>query len=291
MPDVLVVGEALVEFVSTEAGATLREARAFEKGIGGAAARLAIGLARRGVSSGFVGRVGDDPFGHFLADGLAAEGVDVSQLGFERRARTGLVFTSPTGQGRRDPLFFRHPSAGMFLSPGHVNPAYIKTARAIVYNPSGLMGEPSRSAVFKALAIAQGAGLWRVYHVNLHLSLWESESEARYGLGLGLERAEVVALNRDELEFLSGMRDVAEGTQALWRDPMRMLVVALGAEGCAYRTAAGFRQVPGYPVEAMDSDSMHVTFLAGFLAKLVRRDFAFNQEDIFAYCSTSQALP
>jgi len=280
MPDVLSVGEALVEFVSTEAGATLREAHAFEKGIGGSAARLAIGLARLGVSSGFVGRVGDDPFGHFLGDGLAAEGVDVSQLGFERRARTGLAFSSLSAHRGRDLVFFRHPSADMLLSPGHINPAYIKAARAITYNSSGLTGEPSRSAVFKALAIAQGAGLLRVYRVDAHLSLWESESEARYGLGLGLERAGVVVLNQDELEFLSGVRDAAEGTQALWRDPMRMLVATLGGEGCAYRTAAGFGQIPGFPTQAMNADSMGAGFLAGLLAEWVRTDFSLNQEDI-----------
>jgi len=80
MPDILTIGEALIDFVSTEAKVTLRGAQAFKKMAGGAPVKVAVGLSRLGVSSGFTGRVGDDPFGHFLADTLATAGVDVSQL-------------------------------------------------------------------------------------------------------------------------------------------------------------------------------------------------------------------
>jgi fructokinase len=275
MPDVLTIGEALIDFVSTKAEVTLREAPGFEKAAGGAPANVAVGLARLGVSSGFIGRVGDDPFGHFLADTLAAESVDVSQLGFERRARTGLAFVSLTAEGERDFVFFRHPSADMFLSPGHINPSYVNKARAIVYGSIGLIAEPCRSAVFKALAIAHTAGALRIYDANLRLSLWGSESEARYGLRLGLDRADVVKLSQDELEFLSGTRDLAAGMKALWRaqssqgEGTRLMIVSLGDQGCAYRTATDFGQIPGYRVDTVDTTGAGDGFLAGLLAELL----------------------
>jgi fructokinase len=275
MPDVLTIGEALIDFVSTRADVTLREAPAFEKAAGGAPANVAVGLARLGVSSGFIGRVGDDPFGHFLADTLAAEGVDVSQLGFERKARTGLAFVSLTAEGERDFVFFRHPSADVFLSPGHINPSYVKNARAIVYGSIGLIAEPCRSGVLKALAIAHGAGALRVYDANLRLSLWGSESEARYGLRLGLDRADVAKLSQDELEFLSGNRDLAAGMKTLWRaqssqgEGMRLMIVTLGAQGCAYSTDTDFGQIPGYGVDTVDTTGAGDGFLAGLLAELL----------------------
>jgi fructokinase len=275
MPNVLTIGEALIDFVSTKAEVTLREAPGFEKAAGGAPANVAVGLARLGVSSGFIGRVGDDPFGHFLADTLATEGVDVSQLGFERRARTGLAFVSLTAEGERDFVFFRHPSADMFLSPGHINPSYVNKARAIVYGSIGLIAEPCRSAVLKALAITHAAGALRIYDANLRLSLWGSESEARYGLRLGLDRADVVKLSQDELEFLSGTRDLKAGMKALWRaqssqgEGTRLMIVTLGAQGCAYRTATDFGQIPGYRVDTLDTTGAGDGFLAGLLAELL----------------------
>lgn len=276
MPDVITIGEALIDFVSTQTGVTLQAAPAFEKAAGGAPANVAMGLARLGVTSGFIGRVGDDPFGHFLAETLATGGVDVSQLGFERRARTGLAFVSLTADGDRDFVFFRHPSADMLLSPGHINPNYVRDARIIVYGSIGLIAEPCRSAVFKALAIARDASVLRVYDANLRLSLWGSEAEARYGLRLGLERADIVKLSLEELEFLTDTRHLSRAMQAIWADSMRLLIVTLGAQGCAYRTTADLGQVPGYRVDTVDTTGAGDGFLAGLLAELLATDLSFD---------------
>ena len=66
-PEVTCIGEAIVDFVSLRSGLPLSEAPGFLKLAGGAAANVAIGLARLRTRSAFVGRVGDDSFGHFLA--------------------------------------------------------------------------------------------------------------------------------------------------------------------------------------------------------------------------------
>ena len=47
---------------------------------GGPAATAAVTLARQGVPTAFLGRVGSDVAGSFIREGLAAEGVDVSGL-------------------------------------------------------------------------------------------------------------------------------------------------------------------------------------------------------------------
>ena len=92
--DVITFGEALIDFVSTELGVTLVQASAFKKAPGGAPANVAVGLARLGTRSGFVGKVGDDDFGHFIARVLAENGVDSSAVLFDKGARTALAFVS-----------------------------------------------------------------------------------------------------------------------------------------------------------------------------------------------------
>jgi fructokinase len=286
MPDIITIGEAQVEFVSIEPGVTLSEARAFEKKIGATPLNVALGVARQRVSSGFIGRVGDDPFGRFLADTLVGQGVDVSQLAFEPKARTSLAFISLRSDGERDYLFFRHPSADLLLSPGHINPSYIKSARAIFYDSMSLTGEPCRSAVLKALAIARDAGVLRVYDTNLRLSLWGSEAEARYGLGLGLDRADIAKLNLDELEFMSGTRDPMQGLEKLWNEisrkgnGLRLMIVTMGAQGCAYRTPTETNQLPGYSVEAIDAAGAGDGFLVGLLAELVATGLSSERDKV-----------
>ncbi|MFW5748332.1 MAG: PfkB family carbohydrate kinase, partial [Chloroflexota bacterium] len=91
---VVCLGELLIDFVALESGVTVGEASGFEKAPGGAPANVAVGVARLGHDAAFVGQVGDDPFGHFLADVLDAEGVNVAGLRFSKEARTALAFVS-----------------------------------------------------------------------------------------------------------------------------------------------------------------------------------------------------
>ena len=61
MADILCIGDLLIDFVPTVTGTGLVDAPAFTKAPGGAAANVAVGLARLGVKSAFMGKVGDDP--------------------------------------------------------------------------------------------------------------------------------------------------------------------------------------------------------------------------------------
>jgi fructokinase len=113
MADVVCLGELLIDFVPTVTGTSLIEAPAFKKAPGGAPANVAVGLARLGTPAAFMGKVGDDPFGHFLAQILADAGVDVGPLRFSDAARTALAFVSLHADGEREFMFYRHPSADM----------------------------------------------------------------------------------------------------------------------------------------------------------------------------------
>lgn len=63
----------------------------------------------------FVSQLGDDEFGHMLADILKHNNVDNSGVRFESTARTALAFVTLRADGEREFLFFRHPSADMLL--------------------------------------------------------------------------------------------------------------------------------------------------------------------------------
>src|SRR3989304_6304010 len=95
MPDVIAHGEVLIDFVPTVSGVALAATPAFIKAPGGAPANVAVGLARLGAASGFMGQVGDDAFGHFLAQTRRENGGDVSALRFSTAARTALPLVSP----------------------------------------------------------------------------------------------------------------------------------------------------------------------------------------------------
>ena len=96
-------------------------------------------------ASAFVGMVGDDAFGHFLADTLAQCGVDVGPLRYTAKARTALAFVSLRADGEREFMFYRHPSADMMFTPGEVDTAAIAAAEALHFDSISLASENPRA--------------------------------------------------------------------------------------------------------------------------------------------------
>ena len=86
---------------------------------GGAPANVAVAAARLGVGSGFIGRVGDDLFGDFILNALAASGVDTSAiLRDPPPTRTTLAFVEVSEDGDRAFTFYRSmPAADELLAP------------------------------------------------------------------------------------------------------------------------------------------------------------------------------
>src|SRR6476620_11640022 len=76
-PAVVTLGEATIDFIATQGGA-FETFPPFVPTPGGAPANIAVALARLGVPVSFIGRVGDDPFGHAILASFRAAGVDTS---------------------------------------------------------------------------------------------------------------------------------------------------------------------------------------------------------------------
>jgi fructokinase len=269
MADAICLGELLIDFVPTVTGTTLVDAPAFRKAPGGAPANVAVGLARLGVSSAFMGKVGDDPFGHFLASTLAEAGVDTGPLRFSAEARTALAFVSLRADGEREFMFYRHPSADMLLTPEEIDEAAIRRAKLLHFGTISLISEPSRGATLHAIEVARDAGCLISCDPNLRLALWPDPAAAREGLLLGIESAQVVKISDGELRFLTGSDDPAAARQQLWHDRLQLMVVTLGAAGCVYFTPGFDGVVVGFSVAAIDATGAGDGFVAGLLRGLL----------------------
>ena len=156
---VVCFGELLIDFVALESGVTVGEASGFQKAPGGAPANVAVAVSRLGYPSAFLGQVGDDPFGHHLADVLAADDVDVSGLKFSTEARTALAFVSLAAGGERSFSFYRNPSADMLMTPADVDLSVIDRASIFHFGSITLIDEPAKSATLAALQHALDQGL------------------------------------------------------------------------------------------------------------------------------------
>ncbi|MDS4019408.1 MAG: PfkB family carbohydrate kinase [Candidatus Competibacter sp.] len=278
MADAICLGELLIDFVPTVTGTGLIDAPAFIKAPGGAPGNVAVGLARLGVRSAFMGKVGDDPFGRFLANTLAETGVDVGPLRFSTEARTALAFVSLRADGEREFMFCRHPSADMLFDPREVDVEAIQRAKLLHFGSISLIGEPSRSATLYAVDTARAAGCLISYDPNLRLPLWPDANAAREGMLLGLQKAHVVKLSDDESEFLTGIGNLENACKTLWHDDLKLVVVTRGCAGCVYFTPEFSGEVKSFAVEAVDATGAGDGFVAGLLQGLLAEPATFRDE-------------
>ena len=271
MPDAICLGEALIDFIALEAGASLMDVSGFKKAPGGAPANVAAGLSKLGNPSAFVGKVGDDPFGRFLARTFAENGVDTSRMLFDPTVRTGLAFVSLTADGVPEFMFYRNPSADMLLAPEELDAEFIKSARAFHYGSITLISEPSKSATEAAIGHAAESGLLISYDPNLRRPLWPSEAQAREQMLAAMAHPDVVKLSDEELEFLTGTSDLPKGAGRLTGayPNIKLVAVTLGDRGCYFRTENAEGSVPAFSVHAVDTTGAGDGFVAGMLSCLL----------------------
>jgi fructokinase len=269
MTRVITLGEMLVDFVSTAPG-TLAEAPAFVPAAGGAPANVAVGVARLGVASSFLGKVGNDPWGTFLAHTLQQHGVDTSGLRFTTEARTTLAFVSLQPDGERDFVFYRHPGADMLYAPADVDEQLIAEAAIVHCGSISLSAEPVRSATLHAVELAHKHGILCSYDPNLRLPLWKDEKFARTAILELWHLANIIKVSEEELFFLSGYNDIAEAARHLWHDNLRLLAITRGAAGSACFTApTNYVSVPGYAVQAVDTTGAGDGWMAALLVQTI----------------------
>ena len=303
MPDVISLGELLIDFVPTVSGVTLIQADAFKKAAGGAPANVAVGLAKLGVSSGFMGKVGDDAFGHFLAQTLQVQQVDIRGLRFSQDGRTCLAFVSLRADGEREFIFYRHRNQDLLLefAPAEIDIDHIRAAHHFHFGSISLITEPSRRATLLAVKTAQAAGLVISYDPNLRLNLWTNAETAKRGILSGWQYANVIKVSEEELAFLTDtdLIDIQNATRwqtaarKLWHSNLRLLVVTCGRAGCKYLTHEFYGDVPGFAVETIDTTGAGDGFVAGLLKGLrdAKRPIAeCDEAQLRAICRYANAV-
>ncbi|HAL60956.1 MAG TPA: carbohydrate kinase [Chloroflexi bacterium] len=272
MVDVICLGEALID-IFAPVGMSLKEAEIFRRAPGGAPANVAAALAKLCVSVGFIGKVGEDPFGHLLAETLAGVGVDISLMRFEPEARTTLAWVAQPDVNRSEFIFYRHPGADMLLRADEIDADYVTQARIFHYGSISLIADPSRTATFYALEVAKEAGALISYDPNWRPFLWRGLDHARQGILEGLTYADLVKVNETELEFMTGHADIDAGSQWLLERDVRLVVVTRGPEGSYFNDGRAKGFVTAFRVDTVDATGCGDGFVAGLLASLLERGY------------------
>jgi ribokinase len=197
---------------------------------GGKGANQAVAAARLGAGVAMVGRVGADPHGTRLREGLANEGVDVEHVAVDDDAPSGMALIAVDGAGENTIVV----SAG---ANAHVGVGDVEAARDVVASAAVtlLQHEVPVGAVEAAIEVAGGTVVLNPAPVR---------ALAR--------RVDVLVPNRGELAALTGRTgDPATLARTLYLADA--VVVTLGEDGVLVIEGEHSERIEAPRVRAVDT--------------------------------------
>lgn len=278
--DVIALGELLIDF--TDNGTSTQGNTLFEANPGGAPCNVLAMLRKLDKSCAFVGKVGNDIFGHQLRGVVQEAGINVDSLVMDDDVRTTLAIVKNYPNGDRDFSFYRNPGADMMLREEELPLDMIVNCRIFHFGTLSMTHEDVRKATMKAIEAAKRGGALISFDPNLRPPLWKSLEEAKEQIAVGLGLCDILKIADNEIEFMTGEKDFDKGAAILRQKypNIRILNVTAGADG-SYSYSCGHRVfVPSFKLGGtIETTGAGDTFCASVLNFVLENGAAGLTED------------
>lgn len=276
--DALTLGENSIDLVAaTETHPTPDSKvplRMFAELPGGEAATAAVGLARLGCRTSYVGRFGDDRLGDAGRQSLAAEGVDISRCIRTPNVRSRFaVILVATSTGGRTVLWERDPR--LALTPDDIPAGWPASGRVL------LVGSDDVATMTRAAEVARAAGTRTVGDLD----------HVHPGTDGLIRTLDVVVMAETFPERFTGLKGMGRALdQIATLAPSALLCVTLGEAGCFARQGGEELHVPAFPIDARDTTGAGDLFRAGFIARWLAEPDRPDVGDLLRYANATAAL-
>jgi len=279
------IGEVLIDFIPLQKGRALKDVTAFERAPGGAPANVAATVAKYGGRAAIITKLGADPFGNFLVEQLKKVGVMIDRILRTAEANTGLAFVSLQDNGERDFTFYRNPSADLLLTEGEIDENWFSEGDILHFCSVDLVESPMKQAHVKAIEFAKSKGSIISFDPNVRLPLWNDPNECRNTLLSFLPLAHIVKISEEELEFITGTKNVNEAITCLFVGDVKAIILTKGESGADLFVKNHKYESTGYQVTVCDTTGAGDAFVGGLLYQLLEKNTTqHNLEEILEGC-------
>jgi 5-dehydro-2-deoxygluconokinase len=291
--DIACLGRLAVDLYAQQFGSRLEDARSMAMYLGGSSANLAFGVARLGLKSAMISRVGNEQMGRFLTESLQQEGCDTSQVQVDAERLTALVLLGLKDKDTFPLLFVRENCADMAVDASLIDESFIAKCRSLAITGTHLSTPVTRKASLAALAYAKRHNVVRVLDIDYRPVLWGLTSrgagenryvaDARVTQQLQEVLPEFDLLVGTEEEFFiaggasgTGADDLIASLRVVRGLSQATLVVKRGSLGCCViegNIPANINDAPSYKgenVEVLNVLGAGDAFLSGLMASLLQ---------------------
>ena len=269
-PRVICLGEILFDCLADDVGKSMSEVSSWTPYPGGAPANVACALVKLGTPSAFIGCVGKDKQGHELVELLQSIGVNTSGIQYSPQAPTRQVYVTRTAQGDRVFAGFGDCPADRFadayLQADYLPSELFLEAEFLVLGTLELAYPQSRSAVFRALELAEEYHLKIILDVNWRPMFWLDEQQALPLIEKLWQYVDFVKLAAEEAQWLFDTTDAGAITHRL--NSVEGVLVSDGDAQVSYCISENEGKVNPLKVSVKDTTGAGDAFLAGFIHQL-----------------------
>ena len=227
---------------------------------GGSAANTIIGLARLGIRTGFIGRIGNDREGEVIYNNFENERVDTTGITITR-GRTGTVLGLVNANGER--TLYPYPGVNNNLRFADINIGYARKTKFL-----------HMTSFIKKEQINAQKSLIKELSEETKISFAPGMLYAERGLKELrpiIEKSYVIFLNRNEIKILTDY-DYDEGSKILIEEGAKIVIVTSESKGCFIRADSELFLVAAHSTERVaDSTGAGDAFAAGFLYGLIKK--------------------
>jgi 5-dehydro-2-deoxygluconokinase len=243
--DVICMGRAAVDLYASDVGARLEDAQTFKKYLGGSSANMAFGMARLGLKSGLISRLGEEQMGQYVYETVSGVGVNLEQIQWDSHRLTGLVLLGIKDQSAFPLLFYRENVSDMAINPEQIDEAYIARAKIVVFTGTHFSTKQMSEACWKVMDMAEKYGTKIGVDIDYRPVLWgltaRGEGDNRYvgddnvsgHLQKMLSRCDLIVGTEEEIHIAGGAADTIKALKTLRQVTQAELVVKRGPLGCS----------------------------------------------------------
>lgn len=253
--------DILVRRVDRMEWGTTTWVESIEQHMGGNGATTSYSLAIHGAPVQLLSAVGSDAFGDQLLERLRTGGVNVNRV-VRGREPSSASIALVNSSGER--LFLHRPgvAAEAFTAPLDFDAGMIDGISH--FHIGNLFALPRlRGRGAHTMRSARERGLTTSLDTG-----WDSKGRWIEDLGPCLPDTDLLFVNEPEAKRLTGAEDWGAAGERLREHGAGIVVVKLGAQGCAVFEPNRRAHVPGFAVEAVDTTGAGDCFAGAFLAAL-----------------------
>jgi fructokinase len=250
---IVVAGEALVDLVINQAGEVVAK-------LGGGPFNVARTIARLGSPAAFCGTLSHDRFGVLLRQRLVADGVDESMLQFSELPTT-LAAAELDRYGAATYRFYIRDTAAPAVEtvtlPANLSTLHVGTL--------GFVLEPMASTL-EACVMSVAPDVTVVIDPNCRSRIIDDRPGYLRRLERVFERADVVKVSTDDLEYMDPDRSASDAALALLHQGPRVVLHTDGGRATHVHTHDGSFSVPVPTVDVADTIGAGDSFGGAFVA-------------------------